>query len=299
MFSASRNAPTLTAPLLKGLGWVALILIFSCGDNEKNLNRPLVAMEDQVLRKEQLLEVIPKNLNKEDSLLFAEHFIKSWVIDLALYQQAQKNIKNSKEIERKVDEFRKALIVNTFINDLVSSRLKAPSEKEIVDFYKNDSTFLLSESIIKGFMLKVPLNAADLKQLRQWCKDEVSGASDTKNQHIANIEKYCVQNASIYEFFYDKWQSFSKLLENIPFQLTENETIFLKANKYVETQDSSFYYFLNIKEYLLEKDKQPYEFAKPIINDILTNQRKIGFIQKVKEDLYENAIKQHKVKIYY
>lgn len=61
------------------------------------------------------------------------------------------------------------------------------------------------------------------------------------------IEKYSVQNATIYEYFYDKWVDFDEVMDNIPIHVS-NPNAFLKANKYVEVADSSYCYLLNIKK---------------------------------------------------
>ncbi len=275
--------------------WIGLSF-FSC-NNEENVNRPLVAIGDQILRKEKLDEIVPKGLSPEDSLQFAEHYIHLWINNELMYQQAQRNIKSNKEIDRMVEEYRKSLILHTYENNMVAERLQAPvPEEEIRNYYqKNDQYFTLPEDIVKGFILKVPLNAVGLDKLKDWCRKETQ---KQKPSNIRDIEKYCVQNASIYEYFYDRWESFGKLMENIPYKI-DNASDFLKKNSFVEVQDSSYYYYLNVNEYFTTSDKQPYEFAKPKIIETLTNERRIAFIKKMEDDLYQQAVKENKIKIYY
>jgi hypothetical protein len=279
--------------------FLSVILVFCCFscNNEENVNRPLVAIGEQVLRKERLDEVIPKGLTKEDSLQLSEHFIRLWINDELMYQQAQRNIGNTKDIDRMVEEYRKSLILHTYENQLVAERLsKNISEDEIRAYYReHEKDFLLSESIVKGFILKIPLNATGLDKLKDWCKKETQSSNSA---NIANIEKYCVQNATIYEYFYDRWEPFDKLMENIAGGIDDSSD-FLKKNTYLETQDSTYYYYMNIKEYLTTSDKQPIEFAKSRIVDILSNEKRIDFIKKIKDDLYQDAVNTDKIKIYY
>lgn len=285
--------PKIRICLLSGM---LVLCCFSCY-NEDNVNRPLVAIGDQVLRKERLDEVIPKGLSKEDSLQLAEHFIRLWINDELMFQQAQRNVRTGKDIDRMVEEYRKSLILHTYENQLVAERLsKNISEDEIRTYYRgNESGFLLAESIVKGFILKVPLNAVGLDKLKEWCKKESQSPSSV---NIENIEKFCVQNATIYEYFYDRWEPFDKLMENIAGGI-DDPSEFLKNNSYLETQDSTYYYYMNIKEYLTVSDEQPYEFAKPKIMEILSNERRIDFIRKIKDDLYQEAVSSDKIKIYY
>ena len=276
---------------------ILFVLCFCSCNNKENINRPLVVVGDQVLRKEKLDEVIPKGLSKEDSLQAAEHYIRMWTTDELMYQIAQQNIQGDKNIDRMVEEYRKSLILHTYENKLVAERLdKNFSDEEIRTYYQNnEKDFLLTQNIVKGFILKVPLNAGDLDKLKEWCNKETQ---KTKPSNMQNIEKYCIQNAVVYEYFYDRWEPFDKLTEVMAYSV-ENPSDFLKKNAFVETQDSLYYCYLNINNYLTTSDKQPYEFAKPRIINILSNEKRIAFIKKIKDDLYEDAVKSEKVKIYY
>jgi len=262
------------------------------------MNRPLVAIGDHILWKEQLMEVLPKGLSEEDSLQYAEHYIHNWIVEVLVYQQAMKNTRNMKEIDQKVEDYKKSLILQTYLNNLASERVShTVPEAEIKTYYeRNDNGLQLSESIIKGFVLKVPTNANDLKKLKDLCKSETSGT--TAIETIDAIEKYCVGNAAVYEYFYDRWEPLKRILEIIPIPAVDNESEFLKNNSFVEFQDSTFFYFLNIRNYLTINDKPPYEFARKQINDILSNQKRFAFIKEIENDLYNEAVQQDKIKLY-
>ena len=61
-----------------------------------------------------LQSALPARLSKDDSLLFAEHYISNWVEDVLLYEKAQSNIPDNGEIEKLVENYRKALIMHTY-----------------------------------------------------------------------------------------------------------------------------------------------------------------------------------------
>mgnify|MGYP006981243036 CR=1 FL=1 len=54
--------------------------------------------------KEDLQAVLPAGLSKDDSLLFAEHYVRSWVEDVLLFNQAQSNIPDNGEIDKLVEK---------------------------------------------------------------------------------------------------------------------------------------------------------------------------------------------------
>ena len=114
---------------------------------------------------------------------------------------------------------------------------------------------------------------------------------------MEKIEKYSVQNASIYDYFYDKWVDFDDVMDNIPMHIG-NSNEFLRTHKYVETTDSTYCYLLNIKEYLPSGSTAPYDYSVPQIKELLLNQKKVDFLRNFEDELYNDAIRGGDVKFY-
>ena len=106
-----------------------------------------------------------------------------------------------------------------------------------------------------------------------------------------------MQNATIYDYFYDKWVDFDQVMDNIPVHVS-NANDFLRANKFVEVSDSTYCYLLNIKEYLPARSVAPYDYASAQIVEMLTNRRKVEFLKKFEEELYNDAVRSGDVKFY-
>ena len=56
---------------------------------------PLVKVADNYLYQEDLQMALPLNLSAEDSLLFAEAYIKNWTEDVLLLERAVVNVRDS------------------------------------------------------------------------------------------------------------------------------------------------------------------------------------------------------------
>jgi hypothetical protein len=143
---------------------------------------------------------------------------------------------------------------------------------------------------VKGIFLKIPVNAPQIDEIRTWYKS-------TNQASREKLEKYSVHNAVIYDYFVDQWVDFNELMNNWPVD-NRNKDAFVNSNRYIEQRDSSYYYFLNITDFLLQGDISPFEYAKASIQEILVNQRKIEFLRKTEEDLYQRAIKRGEIKFY-
>lgn len=265
-----------------------LIGLSSCTKNATPQQKgTLVKVNEHTLTKEDVLSVLPKNISSADSLLWAESYIKQWVKDNLVYDVALQNLgdKNRAEIDRLVDSYRRSLVRYRYQEQLVHERLSANiTDEEKRNFYdENQDQFELDHSLIKGLFLKIPIDAPNLDEVKKWYRS-------TSEASIEKIEKYSVQNAVVYDYFYDKWVSFDEVFVNIPIQVT-NENEFLRTHSFVEIADSSYCYLLNIEEYVAKGKIAPFEYASTQISDMLVNQRKVQFLKNFEEELYNDAIR--------
>ena len=230
-----------------------------------------------------------RDRSKDDSLLFAEHYVRSWVEDVLLFNQAQSNIPDNGEIDKLVENYRKALIMHTYQQELISQKLSGEiPEQEIADYYeKNKELFKLDRPLMKGLFIKVPLTAPQLGNVRKWYKTETQDA-------VEHLEKYSLQNAVKYEYFYDKWVRVADVLDMIPLK-AESPEAYMDKNRHIELKDTAFYYFLNVSDYRGAGEEKPYEFARSEVKDLLVNQKRVNFMEQVKNDLYQQAVNKKKI----
>ena len=251
----------------------------------------LVRVKDRTLARSEITKLIPRGATSADSLLLAESLVKKWVKDALIFGVASRNLGDDKEeVDKLVEEYRHSLVRYRYQEQLIREKLSAEfQESDKLSYYEqNQKKFVLDKALIKGLFLKIPLDAPGLTDVKGWYKS-------TSEASLEKIEKYSVQNASIYDYFYDKWVDFDQVMDNIPVHVPDAND-FLKANKFVEANDSTYCYLLNIKEYLPVGSVAPYDYAGPQIIEMLTNLRKVEFLRKFEDDLYNDAVRSGDVK---
>lgn len=262
------------------LGWV------SCTKKTPQIsNTALLEVEGRFLYQEDVQRVIPPNVDKKDSMEIADSYIKKWVTDVLMYENAKRNITNQKEIDDMVEDYRKSLTIHQYQQKMIVQRLPvAPSEEQIKVFYEQYSDqLLLNENVIQGFLLIIPKNAPKLSTVRSWVQ---SGNTAS----LGNIEKYSLQNAISYDYFGNKWVSFTEVLKRIPIQV-EDPANFISSKRFYETSDSTQQYFLRIESFRKIGQEEPFDMAKNRISIILLNKSKADFISDFENELYTNAVK--------
>lgn len=279
--------------------WGVILVIAAamtgCGQEHNHKGKtPWVEVSGEFLYKEDLQAALPLNISKDDSVLFAEHYIRNWIEDALLFDKAEGNIPDNDKISKLVENYRRALIMHTYQEELVNQKLANDiSEEEINAYYeKNKELFRLDNPLVKGLFIKVPLSSPDLGNVRVWYRKN--------NQDvIEKLEKYSLRNAVSYDYFYDRWTSVPDVAAKIPLKVLDTDANYLDKNRNVEVKDTAFCYFLHIEDFLGKDKQKPLDFARDEIKEILINLKRVEFINKVKEDLYQRASDRNKIIYYY
>lgn len=233
------------------------------------------------------LDSLTLGLNSEDSMRVTQQYISQWAKDILLYDNAKAQANS--EIERMVEDYRRALYVHAYEEYLVERHMsKTVLDTTVAQIYAQMSDrFILDESIIHGILVVVPNDAPNIAKLRGWMS----------KKEMDNIEKYAYQNASGYELFDDKWLTTTDLLNHMPIERGDIENK-LKSKDQVEMSDSLYTYILQVTDKYLRGSAMPIEYARPQIEKMVLHERQVDFLQKEREKLYNEAIQEQKIKFY-
>jgi hypothetical protein len=263
-----------------------MLSLISCVSPSDNENTELLAKvhRKELYKKDLSTFSVPGN-SSADSLLLAENYIKKWVTDELVISYAKHNLSEKQpEIDALVKAYREALLKYHYQEMLVRTKLSPLISEEEMRSYLADhpSSFLLDRSLIKGLFLKIPKNAPNIKGV-----EKIFRSSDEAD--LEEIEKYSLQYAANYEYFYDRWVDFGDVVNKLPIKIL-NPNSYLRRNKFINIQDSTFVYLVNIEDCLLEGASEPFDYAKPKIHEALINERRIAFIRDFENELYNEAI---------
>lgn len=271
-----------------------LLLVLSCEETITHKGKtPLLSVDKEYLYREDVEQLLASHkYSASDSVAFANEYMRHWLEDVLLYRMARRNVPDSKDIERLVDSYRKALFLNIYQERLVTQQLEREiSDSEIALFYEqNKEMFLIDEPMLQGLYLKVSSNAPRLNSVRKWYKSN-------RQEDIENLEKYSLTNAVVYEYFMDNWLSLSSLAAKMP--ITADDLFErLKRDDYIEFEDSTHLYFVNASCLLRKGEQKPLDLASAEIRELLINSIKANFIKEVKRNLYNDALQSGDVKFY-
>lgn len=253
---------------------------------------PLVEINGEVLYAEDIKQVLPLGLSDTDSALFAERYIKNWAQDVLFYQNAIRNVPDTKDIDRLVENYRRSLFEHEFQRRLIEQKFSSEiTEDEIEQFFNdNQRLFVLDESLVKGLFLKIPVKSHDLSVIRN-----IYTRQD--DESFEEIEKYCIRNAARCDFFYDNWRTVTELEVLLPVHENPLETILKDSSSY-EFKDDEYIYLLNVSVFAEKGGIEPLDHARARIKGLLINNNEVAYMRKIKEDLYEAALEKNRIIFY-
>ena len=285
---------------------LSVLMTFLCGCQalEKKQQVGAVAELNGQYLYRSTLDSLTLGLNSEDSLRVVQLFIRQWAQDILLYDNS--TARTHREIEKMVSEYRRTLYAQAYEDRLVERRMpKSIPDSAVQAIYdRMPDRFVLDESIVKGVLLVVPNDAPNLSKLKQWLLKigtERQERKEKKNSKATNvlddIEKYVYQNASGYELFTDQWTTVTALTRQMPVERADLETKLRYGNR-IEISDSTQTFILQVTEKHMRGEKMPVEYARPQIEKIILNARRVEFLRKERERLYNDAVQEKKIKFF-
>ena len=250
---------------------------------------PVVEIGTDVLYEEDIKQVLPLGLSDADSALFARQFIKNWAQDVLFYQNAIRNIPDTKDIDRLVENYRRSLIEHEYQRRLIEQKFSSEiSDEDIEQFYNdNERLFVLDESLLKGLFLKISNKSHDLSDIRKLYTQQ-------DDEAFEEIEKYSIRNAARCEFFYDNWRTVAEIEVLLPVMDKPLEAQLRNGGSF-EFKDEEYIYLLNVSEYAPKGGIEPLDHARSRIRGLLINSNEVSYMRKIKEDLYDAAIEKNRI----
>ena len=223
----------------------------------------------------------------------ANDYIRKWVKQELLIQKANENLTlEQKNLTKEIEEYRNSLIIYKYKNELMNQQMDTLVTKTQIEQYynANPDNFKLNSNIVKAIFIKIPIDIANIKQIKELVDDS---SEEGKN----GLREYCIQYAKSFDFFNDNWVNFDIVKNNIPEEIADDKR-FLESSNQIELKDSNYYYLVTIQDYKLQNELSPVEYVENNIKNLILNKRKIEFLKQVEENIYKEGVRQNKFKIY-
>ena len=281
---------------MKNLGYFfCVIILTSCNlfklqEKENNSSEIVAIVNTEKLFRKDLKNVLPRNINKIDSLVLVKSYIQDWAIKRLLLQKAKNNssLKSVNQIEELVKDYKESLLINNYKEQLVKQQLDTViSIEELQEYYNlNKDNFKINKELVKVKYLHVDNNIKD--------KDEI--LSLFKSDDIFDLEELEKQELSFkfHQFNDSTWTELDNILLKLPFSKEK----LLKKTKFIQKQDSIGLYLVAIKDVLPRNSIAPFGYITSTIKQMILHKRKIELIREIEKIIVKDATQNNNFKIY-
>jgi len=255
---------------------------------------PIARVMNEYLFLSDLEGVVPPGTLQTDSLEAVQAYIHNWIQQRLLLNKAKRNLPGyQRAFEEKIENYRNSLIIFTFQNALIEQVIDTiVTESQIERFYEeNKEQFLLRSNVVRVRFAKVDnipsnaINAAQRERLREntIIRDLIS-SDELTGEQWAQLVELCQRNSTNFFLNDDSWIHFNDLLREIPIE-AHNQEDFLRRNRHSQVSEEEHTFFVNILEFRLAGDLSPIEFEHERIRRVILNNRRVGLIESLRNDV--------------
>ena len=269
-----------------------LIFTISSCSNKEDDNEAIARVYDTYLYDSDLLELLPNNFSKQDSLLLVTNYINSWAKDQLLLEKAKINLNDKENIEELVNKYRQDILIDKYKGAAVSQYLDTVvTNEDITIFYnENKEIFRLNEELVKFKYIYFGndlLNPEDFTTLFK----------SNKKKDIDSLVSQEIQLKS-FNFNDSIWIRLEDVMNKISAFDKTDKSLFLKKTRFFKKEDSLGVYLVAVKDALKRNQTAPQSYVLPTIKQMILHKRKLDLLKKIEQTLMEDAINNKEFEIY-
>jgi len=264
--------------------------LFKIQEKESNASEIVAIVNTEKLFRKDVAGILPKNINKVDSLVLVNSYIQNWAIKRLLLAKAKNNssLETVNQIDGLVQDYKESLLINNFKEQLIKQKLDTiVSEEELDKYYVlNKENFKLNEELVKIRYLHIDNNMIDEDKILSLFKsDDIFDLEELEKQELSF--KFHQFNDSI-------WTQLDKVLLKLPFSKDK----LLKKTKFIQKQDSIGLYLATIKDVLPRNSIAPISYITSTIKQMILHKRKIELLRDIEKIIVKDATQNNNFKIY-
>lgn len=284
--------------------FVGVILMSSCewletwnskkDDNKVVDSKPIARVNDIILYEKDITGLVNSSAQNGDSANIMTQYIDSWIKKQLMISRASKEIEfNRADIERKVLDYRYALMAHDFEKYYINKNLDKEIQPEEIEEYYEDKfeNFVLRQNIVRCLFAKIPKQAPQINTFRNQIRSYPKSG-------IEEIQSYCYRFAIKSSLEAELWLNFDEVIANTPLVSIQDRVTFLKNNSFIETSDEEHHYYIRLLDYKISNQISPLEFIRDDIENILINKKKIQLRKTLEDEVYKEAKEKNEFEIY-
>lgn len=240
---------------------------------------------DKVLPWNELRQVVPIDASPEDSAMMAQAYIQAWLRQQVLLHKAEGSMAvDDQDMQKRLQDYRNSLVIFAYEQALVDQKLDtAVTDAELEALFEQErDNFTLKDNILRVRWFKV--RESDKRTLKKLEEHFLSGDP----ARMREVEVWlAARNIPIVDRS-RTWSVLGELRAELPIWPDAPSPADLREGRLVR-RDAEGAFFVDILELRRKDSVSPLSMVKNDIRAILLNQRKRLLLERMREDIYQEA----------
>mgnify|MGYP001272606965 FL=1 len=254
----------------------------------------IARVNSDYLYKEDITNLIPPGIAKEDSIVIVRNFIDRWAAQKLLIRVAEVNLNASKkaEFETLIQQYKVDLYTKAYLEEVVKRTTDTVvTLSELKAYYKeNKENFKTNGTLVRLRYINIKKDNPKYEIIKSKFFDFIKSDKKFWDTYSMQLNSFAL-NDSI-------WVDMSQVYAKLPFINPDNRDEYILSGKTIQKTEAGNNYLVKISNVIDKNQIAPFEYLRPTLQEVIINKRKLELIKNFEKEIIDDAIKDKKYEVY-
>ena len=254
----------------------------------------IARVNSDYLYKEDIANLIPPGIAKEDSIVIVRNFIDRWAAQKLLIRVAEVNLNANKkaEFDTLIQQYKVDLYTKAYLEEVVKRTTDTVvTLAELKTYYKeNKENFKTNGTLVRLRYINIKKDNPKYEVIKSKFFDFRKSDKKFWDTYSMQLNSFAL-NDSI-------WVDMSQVYAKLPFINPDNRDEYILSGKTIQKTEAGNNYLVKISNVIDKNQIAPFDYLRPTLQEVIINKRKLELIKNFEKEIIDDAIKDKKYEVY-
>ena len=254
----------------------------------------IARVNSDYLYQEDIANLIPPGIAKEDSIVIVRNFIDRWAAQKLLIRVAEVNLNANKkaEFDTLIQQYKVDLYTKAYLEEVVKRTTDTVvTLAELKAYYKeNKENFKTNGTLVRLRYINIKKDNPKYEIIKSKFFDFRKSDKKFWDTYSMQLNSFAL-NDSI-------WVDMSQVYTKLPFINPDNRDEYKRSGKTIQKTEAGNNYLVKISNVIDKNQIAPFDYLRPTLQEVIINKRKLELIKNFEKEIIDDAIKDKKYEVY-
>jgi len=254
----------------------------------------IARVNSDYLYKEDIANLIPPGIAKEDSIVIVRNFIDRWAAQKLLIRVAEVNLNANKkaEFDTLIQQYKVDLYTKAYLEEVVKRTTDTVvTSADLKAYYKeNKENFKTNGTLVRLRYINIKKDNPKYEIIKSKFFDFRKSDKKFWDTYSMQLNSFAL-NDSI-------WVDMSQVYTKLPFINPDNRDEYILSGKTIQKTEAGNNYLVKISNVIDKNQIAPFDYLRPTLQEVIINKRKLELIKNFEKEIIDDAIKDKKYEVY-